>query len=348
VTVRVGLIGYGYAGKTFHAPLIGAVPAMRLAAVASSDAAKVHADWPGVEVERDPLALARRDDLDLVVIATPNDSHYPLARAALLAGRHVCVDKPFAVTRAEAAELVALARERGRVLSVFHNRRWDGDFLTLRRLLGEGTLGRVVELESRFDRFRPEVRARWREGTGPGSGLWFDLGPHLIDQAVCLFGAPQGIFLDQAALRDGAVADDWFCATLRYDRLRVVLRAGTLVASGPRYVLHGTRGSFVKHGLDAQEDALKAGTRPTWPAEPGWGRDPGPAVIVAPDATGTLSSSVVPTESGDYASYYAQLAECIRSRAPNPVPPEQALAVMGLIEAGRASARERREVAWTG
>ena len=346
MTIRVGLIGYGYAGKTFHAPLIAAVPALRLAAVASSDAAKVRADWPGMEVVADPFELVRRDDLDLVVVATPNDSHHPLARAALVAGRHVCVDKPFAVALAEAEELVALARDRSRVLSVFHNRRWDGDFLTLQRLLHEGTLGRLVEVETRFDRFRLEVRARWREGPGPGSGLWYDLGPHLLDQAVCLFGAPQGIALDCAALRDGAVADDWFCATLRYPRLRVVLHAGTLVASGARFVVHGTRGSFVKHGLDAQEDALKAGTLPTWPAEPGWGRDPGPAVIVAPGADGALASSVVPLEPGDYASYYAQLAACIQDGAPNPVPPEQALAVMGLIEAGQASARERREVAW--
>jgi predicted dehydrogenase len=244
--LRVGLIGYGYAGKTFHAPLIAAVPGLQLAAVASRDAAKVHADWPGTEVLADPQALLQRANLDLVVIATPNDSHYPLARAALAAGRHVVVDKPFTLTLAEARELQALAAQRGRLLSVFHNRRWDGDFLTLRALLAAGTLGRVVHLESRFDRFRPQVRQRWRESAQAGAGLWCDLGPHLLDQALQVFGPPRGIVLDQAALRDGAQADDWFLAQLRYDGLRVTLHASALAAApGPRFTVHGTHGSWV-------------------------------------------------------------------------------------------------------
>src|SRR6195952_5025482 len=238
--LRVGLIGYGYAGKTFHAPLISAVPALELAAVASSDAAKVHADWPGLTVHATPAELIARDDLDLVVIATPNDTHHPLARAALRAGRHVVVDKPFTVTLADARELVALASERGRVLSVFHNRRWDGDFLTLRRLVADGALGRVVEMSSRHDRFRPEVRPRWRERAEPGAGLWFDLGPHLLDQALQLFGHPRAITLARDLTRDGALADDWFHASLRYDRLHVQLHAGMLVAdSGPRFAVTG-------------------------------------------------------------------------------------------------------------
>ncbi|HEY9025090.1 MAG TPA: oxidoreductase, partial [Burkholderiaceae bacterium] len=258
--LRVGLIGYGYAGKTFHAPLIAAVPELELAAVASSDAAKVHADWPGVTVHRSPAELIARDDLDLVVIATPNDTHHPLARDALRAGRHVVVDKPFTVALADARELAALARERGRLLSVFHNRRFDGDFLTIRRLLANGALGRVVQMDSRHDRWRPEVRQRWRESAGPGAGLWFDLGPHLVDQALQLFGAPRAIALERALVRDGALADDWFHATLRYDRLQVHLHASMLAAaSAPRFTLHGTGGSFVKLGLDPQEDALKAG-----------------------------------------------------------------------------------------
>ncbi len=160
--LRVGLVGYGYAGKTFHAPLIAAVPALELAAVASSDAAKVHADWPGIAVCATPADLIGRDDIDIVVIATPNDTHAPLARAALRAGRHVVVDKPFTVALDDARELVELARAQRRVLSVFHNRRWDGDFLTLRQLIADGALGRVVEMSSRHDRYRPEVRQRWR------------------------------------------------------------------------------------------------------------------------------------------------------------------------------------------
>jgi predicted dehydrogenase len=345
--LRVGLIGYGYAGKTFHAPLIAAVPALELAAVASSDAAKVHADWPGVAVHASPAELIARDDIDLVVIATPNDTHHPLARDALRAGRHVVVDKPFTVHLADARELVALARERARVLSVFHNRRYDGDFLTLKTLLAEGALGRVVDVESRHDRWRPEVRQRWRESAGPGAGLWFDLGPHLVDQTLQLFGPPCAIALERALVRDGAQADDWFHATLRYDRLHVHLHASMLAAaSAPRFTLHGTRGSFVKEGLDTQEDALKAGVRPTWPARADWGVDPGRAAIVSRADDGRAVETPVLLERGAHPAYFAAVAAAIRGEAPNPVPPEEALAVMALIELGIASAAERRELEW--
>jgi predicted dehydrogenase len=343
--IRVGLIGYGYASKTFHAPLIGAVPGLELAAVASSDAGKVHADDPAPKVYDDPLALIAAEDLDLVVIPTPNDTHHPLARAALLAGRHVVVDKPFTLTLAQGEELVRLAREKGRVLSVFHNRRWDGDFLTVQRLVRDGTLGRIVEMESRFDRFRPEVRARWRESEMPGSGLWYDLGPHLVDQALRLFGWPAGISLRRDRLRDGALADDWFRAELRYDRLHVTLHAGALVAANaPRFAVHGTHGSFVKEGLDAQEDALKAGARPSLSTASAWGRDTNPARLLVRDEAGVPAERAITLEAGDYMAYYAAVAAAVRGEGPNPVPGEEALDVMALIEAGLASDRERREV----
>jgi predicted dehydrogenase len=345
--LKVGLIGYGYAGKTFHAPLISAVPSLELAAVASSDAAKVQADWPHATVHASPAELIARDDLDLVVIATPNATHHPLARAALLAGRHVVVDKPFTVALDDARELVALARERGRVLSVFHNRRYDGDFLTLRRLVADGALGRVVEMSSRHDRFRPEVRPRWRESAEPGAGLWFDLGPHLLDQALQLFGHPRAITLARDLTRDGALADDWFHASLRYDRLHVQLHAGMLVAaSAPRFVVHGTSGSFVKDGLDAQEDALKAGVRPTWPPEPGWGIDPGRATLVTREADGSATSTPVAMQRGEHMAYFAAIAAAILDGRPNPVPPDEALAVMELIELGIRSAAGGRELEW--
>ena len=345
--LKVGLIGYGYAGRTFHAPLIASVPALELAAVASSDASKVHADWPGVAVFATPGELIARDDLDLVVIATPNDTHHPLARAALLAGRHVVVDKPFTVALDEARELVALARANRRVLSVFHNRRWDGDFLTLRRLVADGALGRVVEMTSRHDRYRPQVRHRWREGAGPGAGLWFDLGPHLVDQALQLLGPPRAITLERDLTRDGALADDWFHASLRYDRLHVHLHAGMLVAaSAPRFAVHGTLASFVKEGLDAQEDALKAGVRPTWPPQAGWGIDPGLASRVTRANDGSAVVEPVVMLPGMHMAYFAGVAAAIRDEAPNPVPPEEALDVMELIALGIASAAQRRELEW--
>ena len=173
--LRVGLMGYGFASKTFHAPLIAGTPDVELAAVSSSDEAKVHADWPQVKVVAEPQALLDDPTLQLIVIPTPNDTHFPLAKAALNAGKHVVVDKPFTVTLSQARELEALAKAKGLLLSVFHNRRWDSDFLTLKQLLKDGTLGEVRYFESHFDRFRPEVRQRWREMKGAGSGIWYDL-----------------------------------------------------------------------------------------------------------------------------------------------------------------------------
>ncbi len=338
--VRVGLVGYGYAGKTFHAPLIAGVPGLQLAAVASRDAARVHADWPAAEVLADPQALLRRADIDLVVIASPNDTHFPLARAALAAGRHVVVDKPFTLTLAEARELAALAHSRRRLLSVFHNRRWDGDFITLRALADSGTLGRIVHLDSAFDRYRPAVRARWRESSAPGGGLWCDLGPHLLDQALQLFGWPQSIALDLATLRDGGQADDWFQARLDYPQRRAVLRASMLAASpAPRFVVHGTAGSWTKLGLDPQEEALKAGERPSWPPPPGWGQDRNVSLITQPCGD-DLRTDHWPLQAGRQGDFYAALRDALRGDGPNPVPPAQAVAVMALLELGRRSARE--------
>jgi len=339
--VRVALIGYGYAGRTFHAPLIRSVPGLALRVVASSRPADVHADLPGVTVVPDALAAARSDDVDLVVIASPNDTHHPLARAALHAGKHVVVDKPFTVTTDEARELIRLARERGRLLSVFHNRRWDADFLTVRQLVRSGALGNVAQFESHFDRYRPAVRARWREQDVPGGGVWYDLGPHLLDQAVQLFGPPRAVSAHLARVRDGAVTDDWAHVLLEYDRMRAVLHASMLTAGGTaRFTLHGTRGSFEKHGLDAQEDALKAGMPP---GSPGWRRDPQGGTLYAADPeTGEVKQRAVPNETGDYRAYYAGVHAAITAGAANPVPPEEALTVMELLELAARAAHEGR------
>ena len=237
-TIRVGLIGYGYASKTFHAPLIGGTSGMTLAAISSSDEAKVRADWPTVSVVADPQQLFSDPSLDLIVIPTPNDTHYPLAKAALEAGKHVVVDKPFTVTLSQARELEALARRCGRLLSVFHNRRWDSDFLTVKSLINDGTLGEVSYFESHFDRYRPEVRNRWREQGGPGSGIWYDLGPHLLDQAITLFGLPVSMAVDLAQLRPGAQSTDYFHAVLAYPQRRVILHSTVLAAAETaRYIV---------------------------------------------------------------------------------------------------------------
>jgi predicted dehydrogenase len=353
--IRVGLIGFGFAGKTFHAPLIQATEGLRIVAVASGDAAKVHAALgPDVTVTTAPLLIAR-DDIDLVVIATPNDLHHPQALAALTAGRHVVIDKPFALSVAQARELIEAAQARRVLLSVFHNRRWDSDFLTLAHVLREGTLGRIVEVVSHFDRFRPQVRARWRESSAPGAGLWFDLGPHLIDQALRLFGAPSAIALDVAAQRDGALSDDWFHAQLRWTDgphagLRVRLHASALVARPTeRFTVHGTRGSFVVEGLDVQEDALKAGADRQALTAKDWGRDPRAAFLWLGNGDGSaIRKETIPLLNGAYPAYYAAVRDAVRGVAPNPVPADEALAVQMLIERGLQAARERREVALSG
>ncbi len=339
--VRVALIGYGYAGKTFHAPLITSVPGLALRVVVSSDAAKVHADLPGVRVAGTPVEAYTDATVDLVVIASPNDTHFALSAAALENGKHVVVDKPFTITVAEARDLAEKAASAGLLLSVFHNRRYDADFLTVRRLLAEGALGRLVSFESRFDRFRPTVRERWREGTAPGAGLWYDLGPHLVDQALQLFGYPQSVGADLATLRDDAKAVDYFHVLLDYERLRVVLHASTLAADpGARFTLHGTRGSYVKRGLDVQEDALKAG-RP--PRSARWGEDPQSGLLTRAEGS-ALATEPIANERGDYGRYYAAIRDAIKAAGPNPVTVAEAIDVMRVIEAGlRMPSQERLE-----
>ena len=337
-SIRVGLIGYGYASKTFHAPLIAGTPGMALAAVSSSDATKVHADWPTVPVVSEPKHLFNDPNIDLIVIPTPNDTHFPLAKAALEAGKHVVVDKPFTVTLSQAREQDALAKSLGRLLSVFHNRRWDSDFLTVKALLSEGTLGEITFFESHFDRFRPQVRNRWREQAGPGSGIWYDLAPHLLDQAVNLFGLPVSMTVDLAQLRPGAQTTDYFHAILSYPQRRIVLH-GTMVAAAEsaRYIIHGTRGSYVKFGLDPQEDRLKNGER--LPQED-WGYDMRDGVVTKAEGE-TLVEETLLTSPGNYPAYYAAVRDALNGTGENPVPASQAIQIMELIELGIESAKHR-------
>ncbi|WP_058835944.1 oxidoreductase [Luteimonas abyssi] len=334
--LNIALVGYGFVGRVFHAPLIRHTPGLHLYTVVSSDAAKVHADFPDARVLADPTRAFADPAIDLVVLATPNDTHAPLAIAALRAGRHVVVDKPFAPTLAEAEGIVAAARAAGRLVSVFHNRRWDTEFLTLRKAIDDGALGDVVELQSCFDRFRPQVPDRWRERPGAGSGLWLDLGPHLVDQALQLFGMPDTVQADIAVFRDGAQVDDWFQVSLQWPRRRVLLHASTLAADHRlRFLAHGTRASFVKHGLDPQEDRLRAGMVP---GAPGWHHDPRPGSLVHADSDGVHHTPIA-SVAGDYRTYYAGVRDAILGRGPLPVTPEEALDVMRVLEAARDSTR---------
>jgi predicted dehydrogenase len=337
------LLGYGYSGKTFHAPLIAQVAGLRLTHVVSRDKEKVLTDWPHVAVLAKADEAFANPDVNLVVIATPNDTHFDLAARALSAGKNVVVDKPFTITVAEASELVALAANLGRMLSVFQNRRWDSDFLTLRRLLDEGRIGEVVHFESHFDRYRPQVQARWRERPGPGGGVWYDLGPHLADQVLQLFGTPTTVYADFESQRNGATAVDYFHVLLRYGRTRVILHAASLVAAKTaRFTIHGRLGSFLKYGLDTQEDALRRGETP---GGSGWGGDPELGTLVIPQ-DGHMSSVQMPSIPGNYLLYYEAIRDSMLHAAPNPVPPQQAVAVMTVLEMASESARRGRELSW--
>lgn len=333
--IRVGLIGLGYAGRTFHVPLIGATEGMAITAVASSQPDVAAAMLREASVVGTAAELVARDDLDLIVVASPNDSHAPLALAALSAGKHVVVEKPFALSVEEARTVAETATRAERLLAVFHNRRWDSDFLSVRVAIESGAIGEVVHFESHFDRFRPAVRDRWRERVGGGGGIWYDLGPHLVDQALLLFGMPERVGASLAALRPGASADDWAHVVLHYADKRIVLHASMLVASGSaRFTVHGTGGSLVKQRGDQQEAQLLAGMVP---GAPGWGEDDDPLMLHDGER-----ARVMPLVPGDQRQFYRELAAAIRGEAPIPVLPEQALGVMAVIAAAIRSAAEGR------
>jgi predicted dehydrogenase len=338
--INVALIGYGFAGKTFHAPLISATEGLCLACIASSDPLRVAKDWPKVEV----LAyneVFERPEVDLIVVATPNTTHFDLAKKALSSGKHLVVDKPFTTTVSEAKHLIALAKQQKHLLSVFQSRRWDADFLTLRRLLSQGRLGEVMYFESRYDRFRPEVKTRWRELPGPASGIWYDLGAHLVDQVLQLFGMPDGVYADLAMQRPGAKAVDYFHVLLRYGSKRVVLNSSSLVvASGPRFFVHGTHGSYVKDGMDTQESALKNGKKP---GGMGWGKDPVQGTLSIPRKEKILHATI-PNRRGNYLAYYRAVRDAIWTGAPNPVPAEEALDVMRVLELAVRSSEQKCEL----
>jgi predicted dehydrogenase len=310
-------------------------------------------DWPQVRCLATAEQVWADPRIDLVVIATPNASHFELAQSALRAGKHVLVDKPCTVTLAQTQTLLALARQQGRLLTVFQNRRFDSDFLALQQVLHSGELGRLVQVESHFDRYRPVVPKRWREQEVPGAGLWLDLGPHLLDQAVMLWGMPDALNLDLVCVRDGALVNDWFHAVLRYDSthagLRVILHASTLVAQpGPRWVVHGSSGSFTKFGLDSQEDALKAGARPRLGETLDWGQDPQAGEVLSLKNLAGLASPVSVRRNaaqppGNYLQFYAQLRDHLWGDAPQAVvTAEQVEAVMRLLSLGEQSAQTQR------
>lgn len=334
-------MGFGFAGATFHAPVIAASGRTQVAAIATGQPDRARAAYPDARIVADLDALLALDDIECVVIATPNDTHFPLARQVLDAGRHVVVDKPVTLTSDEALALARLANARSRVFAPFHNRRWDGDFLTVRRVVESGELGRITYVTSHFDRFRPQVRVRWREEAARGGGLLLDLGPHLIDQALALFGLPDTVSATVKTRRDNGSAPDFVHVQLGYPDKDVALHASALSAIEPaRFTLHGTRGSYQKFGLDTQEDQLKAGLTPD-DVEFGGGNPPGVLRVLDGDVE---TERPVPTLDGQYAEFYRALAASIREGAPFPVTPQDAVDVMTIIELAAQSEHEGRRL----
>lgn len=346
--LRVGLIGFGLAGQAFHAPVIRGVAGMELACILERHTNNAKAKYPEIRIARTLDEMLSDKSIQLIVVATPNDSHFSYTKAALEAGRDVVVDKPMTPTLAEAEELVRLAKQRGRLISVYQDRRYDGAFLTVKKLVESGALGKVAEYEARFDRFRLDAKpGAWREVPDfPAAGVLWDLGPHLIDGALVLFGEPQSVYGAALKQRETSTVDDAFDVILQYPRIRVTLRARIIAyAPGPHLLLHGTEGSFIKFGMDPQEEILRG---PNCPDGLDWGKDWG---LEPEKQWGTLTRvdeapRKIQTERGDYRGFYANIRDVIEKNAPLDVTPEQFLRTQRALVLAHKSSREKRVVGW--
>ncbi len=338
--IKVGLVGYGFSATVFHTPLLSVLEEFQISKVMSSNPEKVKGDLEDVEVVGTLSELLEDDSIDLVIITTPSGVHYKMVKDALLAGKHVIVEKPMVISEKEANELIQLAKEQNVKLSVYHNRRWDNDYLTVKQLIEQGKLGDVKMYEAHFDRYRPAVRDRWRENEGPGSGALYDLGSHLIDQALDLFGMPDFVQGDVFGQRDGARTDDYFHLVLGYGSRRVILHSSAIVPSnGPRFQVHGTKATYIKYGIDGQEELLRSGKKPE---DDTWGAD-------NPENYGKLTTGEgeekqIKTLHGSYLTYYKKIADSLLRGSDLPVSAEEARDVIKVIEAAFESSKEKRAV----
>lgn len=332
--IRVAVVGYGWVTKYFHTPLINSVKGLELSVIGTNRIEPIKVECPTLRVLR-PEDAAIDDQVDLVVIAGVNADHVPLAKIALKAGKHVVVEKPFTPTVEDARELAELADANNCLLSVFQNRRWDSDFLTVKDAIADGLMGSILHFESHIDRYAPAVPNAWREKPAPAAGTWFDLGPHLADQALVLFGIPKTITANFAEQRDGAQTDDWFNVVFEYDKLRVILHAAQYVVGGSfRFAVHGTAASLIKYGADPQEAQMINGGSP---ADPEWGIDRDDAWLYK--SSDRTQRELLPAARGDQSQYYASIDRALRGLGPNPVTPHQAIVLMSVLEtAARAAA----------
>jgi scyllo-inositol 2-dehydrogenase (NADP+) len=338
--IKIGVIGYGYSARTFHLPLIESSDQFEFTAISTSRPDEVRLKYPSVSIYKTPHDLITASEVELVIITAPNDVHFHLAKLCLENDKHVVLEKPMVTKSSEAKQLVELAGNRCLALSVFHNRRWDGDFLTAKKIIEEKLVGDIRYFESHFDRFRPDVRKRWREMPGLGNGIWFDLGSHMVDQAVCLFGLPESLTARCLSIRKNSEVTDYFHVLLHYRELEAVLHASSLSAApNKRFHIEGTRGSYIKYGFDPQEAQLKNGMSPL---ETGFG-------IEEREEFGTLYNGTdavkVNTEAGCYQEYYSGIAKAINNKGVCPVKCGDALNIIKIIELAEFSSRTGKTVA---
>lgn len=347
-TIKVGLIGFGIGGQIFHAPILTTVKGLQLVKIRAVKPDQVNVartKYPEALIVNTSEEIFNDENIDLVVITTPNASHFPLCMQALEKGKHVVVDKPFTIDTKEADKLIAMAAKKNLILSVYHSRRFDSDFHTLQKIIKNRMLGDIVELESRYDRFRNFLKPdAWREDDAPGTGILYDLGSHLIDQALILFGLPVSVSADLRIQRKGGKAVDNFELVLNYGSIKVSLKAGMLVRQPlPRFILLGMNGSFVKYGLDVQEEALKMGftshTKNNWGVEPEgiWG-------TINTEIDGQHFVGKIESESGDYAAFYKNVYHAILGEESLVVTPLQARNTIRIIELAMQSEKEKRTV----
>ncbi len=347
-TINTALAGFGMTAKVMHAPFLKTLPQYNVTAVLERHRSESQQLFPDATIVRSLEELLERKDVELVIITTPNESHFTYAKQALEAGKHVVLEKPFTITSAEAAELVTLSKKSEGILSVFQNRRYVADFRTMQEILQQHLLGDIHEMEGHFDRYRPEPKpAAWREEAKPGSGILYDLGPHLIDQALCLFGLPQTITADIRHQRPHARVDDYFDLRLDYGFLKVILRSGMLVREpGPRYQVHGTKGSFLKSGEDVQEALLKEGVLPN---TPDWGQEPEAQYgLLHTEINGEVVRKTYPSHKGNFGLYYQNLYQTIVHGAELKEKPEHGYNTIRLIELAFQSHAEKRTLACEG
>lgn len=337
--IQTALIGYGLSGLTFHAPFLRTMDEFSVVKILSSNEKKVREDFEDAEVTADFESVICDEKVELVIITTPNALHFDMAKRSIEAGKHVIIEKPMVIEAAKGDELVELAKKQGVMLSVYQNRRYDGNFLTVKKLIDDGTLGDVNTYEARFDRFSPLLVGGWREKAEPGAGMLYDLGAHLIDQALYLFGWPDSVTADVQVQREGAKTDDYFHLVLAYGEKRAILHCGLLAfEQGPKYKVHGHKGTFIKYGEDSQEGELKEGKLPD---DAAWGMD-------RIELYGTLYTEKgvekIVTVPGAYMDYYKGIYDCIRNGAACPVPGEDGVKTIRVIEAAMKSSEEKRTV----